>query len=327
MMMNPALFAAIAGSLVATKVAAQAGFSALPYSFITSANHSCVLDTPGLSCPEANPMEVDSCCQETFGGLVLHTQFWTISTGLESEGQLLPQGAWGIHGVWPDLCNGSYTGYCDVSRQFDPEPSPNVSSTGIPLEDYTGNVTGAAVLTQFERFDLLDYMNTYWISRGQPNDVLWMHEYSKHATCFSNFQTECWGPEYTEHEEIVAFFDMAVAADRRYPTYDFLAKAGITPSNTTKYSLSDMQAALTNATGALPYLGCAGPRYNETAAGNGTSDRGRTELSEVWYYNHAYGRVDALNWTAVETTSNSSCANTSNAISYYERAPGSESSA
>lgn len=58
-----------------------------------------------------------------------------------------------------DFCNGSYTGYCDVSRQFDPDPSPNVSSTGIPLEDYSGNVTGTAVLTQYERFDLLDYMN------------------------------------------------------------------------------------------------------------------------------------------------------------------------
>lgn len=33
---------------------------------------------------------------------------------------------------------GSYTGYCDVSRQFDPVPSPNVSSTGVLLSNYTG---------------------------------------------------------------------------------------------------------------------------------------------------------------------------------------------
>jgi len=31
----------------------------------------------------------------------------------------------------------------------------------------------------------------------------------------------------------------------RLPTYDWLAKRGITPSNTTTYTLSDMQAALT----------------------------------------------------------------------------------
>lgn len=61
------LLLALGASVLASKVAAQAGFSTLPYDFITTANHTCVLDTPGLSCPEANPMEVDSCCQETFG--------------------------------------------------------------------------------------------------------------------------------------------------------------------------------------------------------------------------------------------------------------------
>ena len=90
---------------------------------------------------------------------MLTTQFWDTYTGLESKGQLLPPQTWSYHGLWPDFCNGSYTGYCDVARQFDPDVSPNVSSTGIPLTDYTGNVTATAVLTQFERFDLLDHMN------------------------------------------------------------------------------------------------------------------------------------------------------------------------
>ena len=98
-------------------------------------------------------------CTSFSGGLVLTTQFWDTYTGLESEGQLLPPKTWSYHGLWPDFCNGSYTGYCDVSRQFDLDVSPNVSSTGIPLTDYTGNVTATAVLTQFERFDLLDHMN------------------------------------------------------------------------------------------------------------------------------------------------------------------------
>jgi hypothetical protein len=35
----------------------------------------------------------------------------------------------------------------------------------------------------------------------------------------------------------------------RLPTYDWLAKSGITPSNTTTYTLSDMQAALTDGHG------------------------------------------------------------------------------
>ena len=104
-----AAFAAVLGAI---GVAGQAGFSSLPYSFITPYNHSCAFKNPGRSCPEANPMQVrytrpgfecglmkscsqvDSCCQETFGGLVLSTQFWSTYTGRESSGQLLPQNSW-----------------------------------------------------------------------------------------------------------------------------------------------------------------------------------------------------------------------------------------
>jgi ribonuclease T2 len=71
------------------------------------------------------------------GGLVLSTQFWNTYT---QPDQKLPEDAWTVgmeirvsletltdvysqlHGLWPDFCNGSYTGYCDVSRQFDPHP-------------------------------------------------------------------------------------------------------------------------------------------------------------------------------------------------------------
>lgn len=58
-------------------------------------NHTCSLVTPILSCSEgAQPGLVDTCCTETFGGLVLATQFWDTYTGLESQGQLLPKDTW-----------------------------------------------------------------------------------------------------------------------------------------------------------------------------------------------------------------------------------------
>jgi hypothetical protein len=44
-------------------------------------NHTCQLQTPLLSCPPSDPSKVDSCCVETFGGLVLSTQFWNTYTG------------------------------------------------------------------------------------------------------------------------------------------------------------------------------------------------------------------------------------------------------
>lgn len=116
-------------------------------------NHSCVLSklpVPGgqkipmdadnlfpgpklLSCSPptlaANVSKVlDTCCVETFGGLLLSTQFWDTYTGLESQGQKLPKDSWTLHGMWPDFCNGSFTQYCDLSRQYDPVPSPNTTN-------------------------------------------------------------------------------------------------------------------------------------------------------------------------------------------------------
>lgn len=85
-----------------------------------------------------------------------------------------------------------------------------------------------------------------------------------------------------QYEDIPDFFENAIGAYKKYPTYDWLAAAGITPSNTTTYSLSAISAALTEASGAIPYLGCSGSRYNATDAGVGSNDTGRTELSEVW---------------------------------------------
>lgn len=55
----------------------------------------------------------------------------------------------------------------------------------------------------------------------------------------------------------MAFFDMVISAHINYPTYDFLAKAGFTPSNSTRYSLTALEGALTNATGARPYVSSA----------------------------------------------------------------------
>lgn len=112
---------------------------------------------------------------------------------------------------------------------------------------------------------------------------------------------------------------------RRLPTWGFLANAGITPSNTTTYSLSAMQSALVKGYGALPYIGCSGPMYNETAAGKNSTDPGRTVVNEVWYYFHAYGRPQAGVWLPSNATGSvSSCAKAANALQYNLRTNGSE---
>jgi ribonuclease T2 len=163
---------------------------------------------------------------------------------------------------------------------------------------------------------------------GSPNGDFWGHEFSKHRTCYSTFDLPCYGPKYRKHEEVIDFFETAVMYYQTLPTHRWLSAASIRPCNTTRYSLTDAQAALTVGFGALPYVGCSGPRYNAAAAGQGGDDNGMTVLSEVWYYHHVRGRVQRGQAVPVDATINggrvSSCATTPGAVHYFERTPGAE---
>ncbi|PSR92168.1 ribonuclease T2-like protein [Coniella lustricola] len=297
----------------------------------TSLNHTCQLQDPILSCSaQAQPQLTDSCCTETYGGLVLSTQYWDTYTGLEAQGQLLPRNAWTLHGLWPDYCDGSYTQYCDLSRQYDPAPSPNTTTgtaSGTPVEPYTGPNIGT-FLEPFGKFDLLAFMHKYWVAQNQASPDFWGHEFSKHATCYSTFDLPCYGPQYVEHEDVVDFFETAIAWYRTVPTYSWLAAAGIVPSNTTTYTLGDIQDTLTDKFGAVPYLACVGPQFNATAAGAGSGDAGYTVLNEVWYYHHVSGRPQERHGVPVAANATGgslgNCASSAGAISYYLRSNGSE---
>lgn len=233
---------------------------------------------------------------------MLQTQFWDTHTGLEKQGQVLPKNNWTIHGLWPDNCDGSFDSYCDFSRNYDTSPSPSTVN-GQTVPKYSGPTVDTFV-TDFGRSDLLTFMKKYWVSQGSKDTSFWAHEFSKHGTCFSTFDTKCYSP-YTEHEDVVNFFDTVTKAYLKYPTYQWLADANITPSNSTTYTLSAIQGALKQASGAIPYLGCQGGA-----------------LSEVWYFNHVAGAVQDLQFTPVDSTTATTCP--SSGIHYYQRANGSE---
>ncbi|KAI1348259.1 ribonuclease T2 family protein [Xylaria sp. FL0043] len=292
------------------------------YPGLSTANHTCSLIEPVLSCSAgAQPGLTDTCCTETFGGLVLQTQFWDTYTGFEKQGQLLPKDSWTIHGLWPDFCNGSYTQYCDLKRQYDPFPDPNTTTgtpEGTPVKPWQGEPI-SDFIKRFRKYDLLAFMNKFWIAQNMPSWTLWAHEFSKHATCFSTFDTECYGPAYARHEEVIDFYETVVAYYRQLPTWRWLAEAGIRPSNATAYAVADIEAALAEKFGKLPHVGCAGPKYNETAAGRGSSDNGLTVLSELWYYHHVNGRVQRVQGVPVDTTFPTNCAKIPGAVWYYER--------
>ncbi|KAI1123757.1 ribonuclease T2 family protein [Nemania abortiva] len=295
------------------------------YPGLSTANHTCSLVEPVLSCSSrAEPDLVDTCCAETYGGLILQTQFWNTYTGLESTGQLLPKDSWTIHGLWPDFCNGSYTQYCDLKRQYDPFPAPNTTTgtaDGTPVPAWTGAPI-SDFIKKFAKYDLLAFMNKYWLGQNQPSWVLWAHEFSKHATCFSSFDTECYGPAYADHAEVTDFFETVVSYYQALPTWRWLAEGGVRPSNRTAYSVSQIQRALAHKFGKLPYIGCSGPKFNETAAGKGSLDNGYTVLSEMWYYYHVRGRVQRVDGVPVDVSGKAtSCATSKNAVWYYERTP------
>jgi ribonuclease T2 len=248
-----------------------------------------------------------------------------------------------------------------LNRQYDPAPSPKTTNgkpngkrvyavkihhklmlqIGTPVPAYAGNATIADFLTTLGKLDLLSYMNKYWINQGAPNTAFWAHEFSKHATCYSTFDLPCYGPSYVEHQEVAEFYETAIKYYQRLPTWKWLDAAGIRPSNSTGYSISDIQAALTTGYGALPYTGCAGPAYNTTDAGKGSLDNGKIYFDEAWYYfyvsqsrtkpqnmgmltqRQAYGRPQDGNWAvqnaSVSGSAVTSCATSAGAVKYLER--------
>jgi hypothetical protein len=58
--------------------------------------------------------------------------------------------------------------YCDLARQYDPFPSPNTTTgtpSGIPVPAWTDGDIIAPLLNKYGKYDLLAYMQKYWISQ------------------------------------------------------------------------------------------------------------------------------------------------------------------
>jgi len=222
---------------------------------------SCPADLP-LSC-STGALNADSCCVESPGGVLLQTQFWDYnpSTG--------PNDSWTIHGLWPDNCDGSYSSYCDDSMNVDSVKS---------------------VLQSFNEKELLDFMNSYWKDYQGNDDDLWTHEYNKHATCMSTLKPDCFS-DNTVNLNMVEFFKQVTSMYKNLPSYEWLADAGIVPSNNVKYAKSDVAAALKSKFGAEVYFACDK---------NGAID-------EIWYYYHLKGRVIDGDYQPIDFIGSNNC--------------------
>ncbi|KAJ2999213.1 hypothetical protein NUW58_g64 [Xylaria curta] len=208
-----------------------------PYDPLSGAP-TCPLDGP-VSCN--NHSVADSCCFIYPGGRLLLTQFWDEEIhvgGGETD--------WTLHGLWPDLCDGSYDQYCGMTPRFN-------------------NIT--AVLSHYGQDELVEAMNRYWVANYGTNEHLWAHEYNKHGTCINTLSPSCYGEAYTPGLEVVDYFVRAFGLFRMLDSYHALEEAGIEPDSSKTYALADIQAALEKYSGSRVILKCS--RHNV--------------LHEAWY--------------------------------------------
>ena len=78
------------------------------------------------------------------------------------------------------------------------------------------------------------------------------------------------------------------------PTYDWLAEAGIVPTNLKTYSLSEIQSALNDKFGANVFIKCD---YNHA-------------INEIWYYHHVKGSLLQHNFLPIDSVAHTNCPST-----------------
>ncbi|KAK6454964.1 ribonuclease T2 precursor [Scheffersomyces xylosifermentans] len=244
--------------------------------------------------------ETDSCCFENWG-VLMQTQFWDYNSSylsivtsadndtlhqLEAEIQANvannPTGqVFTIHGLWNDLCDGSYNQYCNPS---------------LEINDDKDNITHV-IVDVFGETELFNKMAKYWLNNEKSNVNnagsidLWEHEYNKHGTCMNTLLPKCFTGKYTKFENTVSFYKKVVELWENYSTYQFLQQFGITPTLLKQYKLSDVQTALAQANnGKQVYVGCL-----------------KGAIDEIWYYNNLKGNVLTGEYQAIDSLTPSTC--------------------
>jgi len=221
----------------------------------------CSLNGPA-SCHNSST-QPNTCCFEASGGLIAQVQFW------DTNPPVGPTDSWTIHGLWPDHCDGTWSEYCDPSRQY---------------TDLSG------LLADQGASDTLEYMQTYWVPMDGTLEHFWEHEWNKHGTCFSTLKTKCLPSGSPRGAEAVAYFKTAVALFKTLPTYEWLSDAGITPDRRATHALDEITSALRQSAGVTPALNCKGQTINEI----------------VWYFNLRGSSIDGV-WVPIDAPKAGTC--------------------
>ncbi|QRW12786.1 ribonuclease T2 family [Ceratobasidium sp. AG-Ba] len=175
------------------------------------------------------------CCFEAPGGQLLQTQFWDFnpSTG--------PSDSWTIHGLWPDHCDGTYDSNCDPSRAY-----TDIASASTDI--YSVNPWNLTLLT-------------YWVDINGDDESFWEHEWGKHGTCMSTLKPACISSS-VRGQDAIYYFTRVVNLFKTLTTYEFLGAAGIYPSSTATYTLSQLTSAVKAKWGFTPAFDCTSGSIN-----------------------------------------------------------------
>lgn len=229
----------------------------------------CPIDLP-LSCSNSTPVD-SSCCFESPGGIMLQTQFWDYYPPIGANDSFT------LHGLWPDNCDGTYEQFCDARLNLAKDEIKRI------------------VVDEFNDSALYAKIEKNWKNFNGDDELLWMHEFNKHATCIKTIRPTCYGSGFKPDENVYDFFRIAVLLYEKYPTFEFLADAGITPSLDKTYTFDQIAEALnSNFDGHKVYFKCN--KYNA--------------LQEIWYYHYLQGPLQNEQFVKISSLSASGCPQT-----------------
>lgn len=169
----------------------------------------------------------------------------------------------------PENCDGTYEQFC------------------APEREYT-NIT--AILAAASPCSL-KYMDTFWKDQNGNDESFWEHEFNKHGTCMNTLEPTCY-PGYTPGQEVVDYVKKTIQVFKTLPSYEWLKKAGIVPSETVTYTLDQIQTVLTAHHGHNVIVNC----------------NKNKELNELWYHFNVKGSIQTGVFVPVDPVgSPSSC--------------------
>ncbi|XBW35910.1 hypothetical protein QEN19_001485 [Hanseniaspora menglaensis] len=239
---------------------------------------SCPIDIP-LSCSNTTIIK-DTCCFEYPGGIFLQTQFWDyIPTKYDPKEELEKlKNNFTLHGLWPDNCDGSYSQFCDSSRNI------NYNLTNMLLDQSLYQSENLPYLDPGYGKQLVEDLKLLWKSNNGNDESLWIHEYNKHGTCINTMKPNCYSrwfeggivseKDHDEYQKLVKrgifdYFDITMKLYKNLNTFEFLKNKGIIPSETETYTRDEIAKALQTAfKGKQVFFKC--DKYKG--------------LNEIWYY-------------------------------------------